>query len=82
MVYGAERPCYGACPSTSIGMFMPSTIQELRGRENLGTFLKRFRTWAWVSRCNSALDSGTVVKTSGTPPAELERLHEYRRRRR
>ena len=30
-------------PSTSIGMFMPSTIPELRGRENVGTFLKRFR---------------------------------------
>ena len=24
-------------PSTSIGMFMPSTVLELRGRENLGT---------------------------------------------
>ena len=31
-------------PSTSIGMIMPSTIPELRGRDNLGTFLKRFRT--------------------------------------
>ena len=29
-------------PSTSIGIFMPSTVPELRGRENLGTFLKRF----------------------------------------
>ena len=29
-------------PSTSSGMFMPSTISELRGRENLVTFLKRF----------------------------------------
>ena len=64
-------------PSTSIGMFMPSTVPELRGRENLGTFLKRFRTWACVSRCDSALDSEIVVKTSGTPLAELERLHEH-----
>ena len=31
-------------PSTSMGIFMPSTVPELRGRENLGTFLKRFRT--------------------------------------
>ena len=31
-------------PSTSIGMFMPSTVPELRGRKNLGNFLKRFRT--------------------------------------
>ena len=37
-------------PSTSVGMFMPSTVPELRGRENLGTFLKRFRTGACVSR--------------------------------
>ena len=37
-------------PSTSIGMIMPSTVPELRGRDSLGTFLKRFRTWAFVSR--------------------------------
>ena len=35
-------------PSTSIGMFMPSTVPELRGREKLRTFLQRFRTWACV----------------------------------
>ena len=64
-------------PSTSIGMFMPSTIPELRGRQNLGTFLKRFRTWACLSRCDSALDSKTVVNTSVTPRTELERLHQY-----
>ena len=29
-------------PSASIGMFMPSTVPELRGRENLATFLQRF----------------------------------------
>ena len=63
--------------STGIGMFMPSTIQELRGRENLGIFLKRFRTWACLNRCDSALDSEAVVNTSGTPRAELERLLEY-----
>ncbi|CAN0166295.1 unnamed protein product [Ascophyllum nodosum] len=63
-------------PPTSIGMFMPSSILELKGRENFGTFLKRFRTWAYLSRCDSVLDSKTVVNTTGTPPAELERLHE------
>ena len=31
-------------PSTSISMFMPSTVPELRGRENLATFLQRFCT--------------------------------------
>ena len=62
-------------PSTSIGM-MPSTVPELRGRENLGTCLTRFRTWACVSRCDSALDSEMIVKMSGTPLAELERLHD------
>ena len=62
--------------STSICMFMPSTVPKLRGRDNLGTFLKRFQTWACVSRCDSALDSEIIVKTSGTPLAELERLHE------
>ena len=35
-------------PPTSIGMSMPSTIPELRGRQNLGTFLKRLRTWAFI----------------------------------
>ena len=53
-------------PYTSIGMFMPSTVPELRGRWSLGTFLKRFRTWAFVSRCDSALDTGIAVKTSRT----------------
>ena len=64
-------------PSTSIDTFMQSTIAELRGRENLETFLKRFRMWACLSRCDSALDSDTVVNTTGTPRAELESLHEH-----
>ena len=42
--------------STSIGMFMRSTVPKLRGRKNLGTFLQRFRTWACVRRRDSALD--------------------------
>ena len=62
--------------STRIGMFMPSIVPELRGRENLVTFLVLFRTWACVSRVDSALDSEIIVKTSGTPRAELERLHD------
>ena len=35
----------GAAPAqpTSTGTFMPSTMPELRGRDNLGPFLKRFR---------------------------------------
>ena len=63
--------------STSIGMFMPSSIPELRGRENLGTFLKRFRSCACLSRCDSTLDSETVENRTGTACAELERLHEH-----
>ena len=63
-------------PSTSIGMFMPSTIPELRVRENLGTFLKCFRTWTCVSRCDSSFEYEIVAQTSETPLAELERLHE------
>ena len=55
----------------SIGMFMPSTVPELRGRNNLPTFLQRFRTWASISGCDSALDSEIIVRTSGTPRAEL-----------
>ena len=58
--------------STRIGMFMPSTVPELRGRENRVTLLQRFRTWACVSRVDSVLDSETIVKTSGTPRSELE----------
>ena len=34
--------------STSIGMLKPSTVPELRGRENLRTLLQRFRTWACI----------------------------------
>ena len=63
-------------PSKSIGMFMPSTVLELRGPDNLGTFLQCFRTWACVSHCDSALDSKIIMRTSGTPLAELERLHD------
>ena len=63
-------------PSTKIGMSLPSTVPELRGRDNLVTFMQRFRTWDCISRCDSALDSEIIVKTSGTPLAELEILHD------
>ena len=61
-------------PSTSIDMFMPSTVPEFRDRDRLGTVLKHFRTWACVSRSDSALDPEIRVKTLGTPLAELGRL--------
>ena len=63
-------------PSARVGMFLLSTVPELRGRDNLLTFMQRFRTWVCVTRCESALDSEIIVKTSGTPLAELERLHD------
>ena len=62
-------------PSASIGMFMPSSARELRGRKNLAMFLERFYTWASVTGCDSALDSDVSIKTSGTLRAELERLY-------
>ena len=62
-------------PSASIGMFMPSTAPELRGRQDLAMFLQRFYTWASVAGCDSALESDVSIKTSGTPRAELERLY-------
>ena len=62
-------------PLASIGMFMPSTAPELRGRKNLAMFLQRFYTWASVAGCDSALDPEVSIKTSGTPRAELERLY-------
>ena len=62
-------------PSARIGMFMPSSAPELRGRENLAMFLERFYTWASVTGCDSALDSELAIKTSRTPRAELERLY-------
>ena len=63
---------------TSMGIFMPSTIPEVRGRENVGIFLKRFRTWACLNRCDSVLDpETTAVNTSGKPHAEVKRLHYY-----
>ena len=62
-------------PSASIGMFMPSTAPELRGRQNLVMFLQRFYTWASVAGCDSALESDVSIKTYGTPRAELERLY-------
>ena len=62
-------------PSARIGMFMPSSTPELRGRKNLAMFLERFYTWASVTGCDSALDFELAIKTSGTPRAELERLY-------
>ena len=62
-------------PSARIGMFMPSSTPKLSGRENLAMFLGWFYTWAVVIGCDSALDSEVVIKTSGTPRAELERLY-------
>ena len=53
-------------PSARIGMFMPSSAPELRGRKNLAMFLERFYTWASVTGCDSALDSELAIKTSGT----------------
>ena len=67
-----------SAPPRSICMFMPSTVPELRGRDNLPTFLQRFRTWASISGCDSALDCEIIVRTSGTPRAELERVHDRR----
>ena len=48
-------------PSASIGMFMPSTAPELRGRQNLAMFLKRFYTLSSVAGCDSALDSDVTI---------------------
>ena len=62
---------------TIMGRFMPSTIPELKGREDLEMFLKRFQTWACLNRCDSALDSEIAVNTSGTPRVELERLLDF-----
>ena len=39
-------------PSARIGMFMPSSAAELRGRKNLAMFLKRFYTWSSVRGCD------------------------------
>ena len=61
-------------PSASIGMFIPSSAPELRGRKHLAMFLERFYTRASVTGYDSALDSDVAIKTSGTPRAELERL--------
>ena len=51
-------------PSARMGMFMPTSAPELRGRKNLAMFLERFYTWASVTGCDSALDSEVVIKTS------------------
>ena len=50
----------------SMGMSMPSTIPELRGQTKLVLLLKRFRTWACLKRCDSALDSEIAVNASET----------------
>ena len=46
--HNIERKSRAAAPAqpTNTGMFTPFTMPELRGRDNLGMFLKRFRTWA------------------------------------
>ena len=52
-------------PPTNTDVLMLSTMPELRGRDYLGIFSKRFRT----------LDSEIIVNTSETPRVEHERLH-------
>ena len=37
-------------PSARMGMFMPTSAPELRGRKNLAIFLERFYTWALYNR--------------------------------
>ena len=49
-------------PSARIGMLMPSSAPELRGRKNQAMFLERFCTWASVTGCDSALDSELAIK--------------------
>ena len=57
---------------TNTCVFMRSTMPELRGRDQLRVFLKRFRSCTFSNRCNTALHSGIIA---GTTRAELERLH-------
>ena len=49
-------------PSTSIEICMPSTVPELRGRDNPGNFLHRVRTWACISNCDAALHPEIILK--------------------
>ena len=87
MAYGEERPCYDVCdcsahrgctcPVHENGCVHALDYPRVGGRENLGIFLKIFRTWTCLNRCDSAIDAETAVNTSGTQYAELERLHEY-----
>ena len=67
----------GAAPAqpTNIGMLMCSAMSELRGRDHLGIFLKRFRTWVCSNQCDNALDLETTVNTSETPRVKLEILY-------
>ena len=51
-------------------------LEESKEEQKIVTFMQRFCTWACVTRCDSALDSEIIVKTSRTPLAELERLHD------
>ena len=48
------------------GMFMPSTMPEMRGHDSLGMAVKIFRTWACSNRCDAALYSKIAVNTSET----------------
>ena len=67
----------GAAPvqHTSTGILLRSTMPEARCQDNLGIFLKGFRTWTCSNRFNTALDFETAVYTSETPRDEPERLH-------
>ena len=62
-----------SAPPASIGMFMPLSAPELRGRKNLAMFLERFYTWCGVTGCDSALDSDVRVNKNFWNPARRSR---------
>ena len=65
------------CPVHQYGYVYAFDYPRVEVSEKLEMFLKKFRTWACLNRCHSALDSETAVNTSGTPRADVGKLHDY-----
>ena len=57
------------------GSSMHCQIPKLRGRENVGVFLRPFRTWACSNRCYAVLESDTAINAYETRRADFEELH-------
>ena len=56
-------------------MFVRMQPPERLGRANLAVFIKRFRIWTCYHRCDEALETETIFRTSEVTRSILEEIH-------